>query len=576
MRREASPVDVWYHKFQHFKSRKRGVLVNRTWFFIIVTWVVFPHLLAQEEKEKAFSSQDVVHAAALLGLTMTTEERKLMMEDLLEALSAYETNRSIQVENSVPPALGFRPYPSSFQIPNTGAIPSWPNPGKITRPENLDDAAFFSVAQLSVLIRTRQVTSLELTKMYLKRLKKFGPKLECVVTLTEDLALDRAKKADAEMAAGKYRGPLHGIPYGAKDLFSVKGYPTTWGAVPYKNQVLDQTATVIEKLDTAGAVLVAKLTLGALAWGDVWFGGTTKNPWNLEQGSSGSSAGSASATSAGLVGFSLGTETWGSIVSPCTRCGVTGLRPTFGRVSRGGAMALSWSMDKVGPICRTVGDCALVFDTIRGADARDPSTVDADFGFTERTSLDGMKIGYLKSAFEAQYDGRELDIATLKSLEKLGATLVPLELPELDVTALAFILSAEAAAAFDTLTRTDQDDLLVRQIKNAWPNVFRAARFIPAVEYIQANRIRTLLIEAMDKILTPVDLYVAPSFGGDNLLLTNLTGHPCVVLPNGFLKENKPKSISFIGKLMDDATILAVAQAYQDAANFHTPHPPGF
>jgi Asp-tRNA(Asn)/Glu-tRNA(Gln) amidotransferase A subunit family amidase len=345
--------------------------------------------------------------------------------------------------------------------------------------------------------------------------------------------------------------------------------------MPYKDQVIDMDATVIRKLEEAGAVLVAKLTLGALAWGDVWYGEKTRNPWNLEQGSSGSSAGSASATSAGLVPFAIGSETWGSIVSPSTRCGTTGLRPTYGRVSRNGAMALSWSMDKLGPITRSVEDCAIVFDAIRGIDEKDPSTIETAFNYQHPLDLTSLRIGYLKEAFEADTLNLETNLATLRTLREMGVELIPVELPDYPTYAMSIILSAEAAAAFDDLTRSGKDSLLVRQIKNAWPNVFRAARFIPAVEYLQANRLRYMVIQEMHTIMKTVDVYVAPSFG-ENLLLTNLTGHPCVVVPNGFNEEGSPVSISFTGRLFDEATLLSVARQYQDATDFHRKHPPLF
>jgi Asp-tRNA(Asn)/Glu-tRNA(Gln) amidotransferase A subunit family amidase len=444
--------------------------------------------------------------------------------------------------------------------------------GPVQRPRDLEELAFASVGRLAALIRTRKVTSVELTEMYIGRLKKYGPVLHCVITLTQDRAMEQARRADAELASGLYRGPLHGIPYGAKDLLATKGIRTTWGAVPFQEQVFDEDATVVRRLADAGAVLVAKLSVGALAWGDVWFGGKTRNPWNLEQGSSGSSAGSAAATAAGLVAFSIGTKTWGSIVSPSARCGATGLRPTFGRVSRYGAMALAWSMDKIGPICRTVEDCALVFDAIRGPDGKDQSVVRASFAYDPGIALDGIRIGYLKDDLDSS-SNREHDYATLQVLEGLGATLVPLELPPLPIGSLSIILSAEAGAAFDELTRSGKDDLLVRQIKNAWPNVFRRSRFIPAVEYVQANRIRTLLIQEMVSIVESVDVYLAPSLDGDNLLLTNLTGHPGLVLPNGFNEAGSPASITFTGQLYGEARLLAIAKAYQDATDFHLQHP---
>ena len=381
------------------------------------------------------------------------------------------------------------------------------------------------------------------------------------------------ERADKEIAAGHYRGPLHGIPYGAKDLLATKGIRTTWGSVPFKEQMFDEDATVIKRLENAGAILVAKLTMGELAWGDVWFGGKTKNPWKLDQGSSGSSAGSASATAAGLVGFSIGTETWGSIVSPSNRCGTTGLRPTYGRVSRKGAMALSWSMDKIGPICRTVEDCALVFNAIYGPDPGDQTLYDVPFNYSSQIDLKRLTVGYVKADFDSAKINRDQNNASLAKLRAMGVTLIPIEMPKLPVSDLHIILSAEAGAAFDDLTRSGKDDMLVRQIKNAWPNAFRSSRFIPAVEYIQANRVRYILIQEMAKLMARIDLYVAPSVEGDNSLLTNLTGHPCVVVPNGFTKENTPTSITFIGRLFDEGKLLGFARAYQQATDFHLKHP---
>jgi Asp-tRNA(Asn)/Glu-tRNA(Gln) amidotransferase A subunit family amidase len=423
------------------------------------------------------------------------------------------------------------------------------------------------------LIKTKQITSTQLTKFFIERLKKYGPKLYNVITLTEERALTEAKRADEEIAKGKYRGMLHGIPFGVKDLLSTKKYKTTWGATPYKDQIIDEDATVIKKLNEAGAVLTAKFTMGALAWGDVWFGGMTRNPWDTTRGSSGSSAGSASAVSAGLIPFAIGTETWGSIVSPSTVCGVTGLRPTYGRVSRTGAMALSWTMDKIGTICRNTEDLAIVFNTIYGSDGIDQTLFDAAFNYSPKIDFKKLKIGYLKNDFARKYPFHENDSLALKKLQELGAQLIPIELPDLPVNDISFVLSAEAAAAFDELTRSNRDDLLVRQVKNAWPNVFRSSRFIPAVEYINANRVRYLLIQEMQKLFDKVDLYISPSWVGTNLLITNLTGHPCVVVPNGFSERGTPTSFTFIGKLFDEGTIIAVAKAYQDATEHHKKHP---
>ncbi len=528
----------------------------------------------QTDQPSPVTKEMVERAETIIGLRFNDTERDSLLVELKEQLESYESLRKVELPNSVPPALQFNPIPVGFKFERKRKTFVMSPVRTIKRPANLEDAAFWPVGHLAELLRTKQVTSEELTNMYLGRLKKYGSKLECVVTLTESLAIAQAKRADRDIKAGKYRGPLHGIPYGAKDLLSVRSYRTTWGSVPYKEQVIDEDATVIKKLAAAGAVLVAKLTLGELAWGDVWFGGMTRNPWNYKQGSSGSSAGSASATAAGLVGFAIGSETWGSIVSPSTRCGTTSLRPTFGRVSRAGAMALSWSMDKLGPICRTAEDCAIVLKAIAGPDGIDQTVYDVPFNYSPAMTLKNVRFGFLKMEFDSARSNKELNNEVLNVLRKLGANLIPVELPpRYPVNSLAFILSAEAGAAFDELTRSGRDDLLVRQIKNAWPNVFRASRFIPAVEYIQANRVRSLVIQDMQHVFDTIDLYVAPSFGGDNLLRTNLTGHPCVVLPHGFTKEGTPTSISFIGQLFDEGRLLAAAKAYQDATEWHLRHP---
>jgi len=525
--------------------------------------------------EDNITAKNIKNAQEIIGLDFSDAEQDSMMDELKDNLKYYWQLREVPIRNDVSPALLFNPLPRGFTPDVSQKKVNWGKVKKVRLPENLQDLAFYTVRDLAELIRTRRMTSEALTVLFLDRLRKYGDQLQCVITLTEDLALKQARRADREIQAGKYRGLLHGIPYGAKDLLAVKGYKTTWGAMPYRDQYIDMNATVIQKLEEAGAVLVAKLTLGALAWGDIWYGGKTRNPWNLEQGSSGSSAGSASATAAGLVPFAIGTETWGSIVSPSTRCGTTGLRPTYGRVSRSGAMALSWSMDKIGPICRTVDDCVIVFDAIRGPDGNDPSVIHSAFNYDSQVSLKKLRIGYLDAAFEADTINYKNNRASLQQLEELGIDLIPVKLPDIPVYALSIILSAEAATAFDDLTRSRRDSMLVRQIKNAWPNVFRASRFIPAVEYIQANRLRSLLIQEMHQLMQNVDVYIAPSFG-ENLLLTNLTGHPCVVLPNGFNDEGGPTSISFIGKLYDEATLLAVAKAYQDVTDFHLKHPAGF
>jgi Asp-tRNA(Asn)/Glu-tRNA(Gln) amidotransferase A subunit family amidase len=454
------------------------------------------------------------------------------------------------------------------------------------RSENIEELAFLPVTELSELLRRKRVTSVELTQMYLARLKKYDPVLKCVITLTEDRALEKARAADAELSRGKYRGPLHGIPWGAKDLLAVRGYKTTWGAGPFKDQVIDADATVVQRLDAAGAVLVAKLTLGELAQGDIWFGATTKNPWKVDQGSSGSSAGPASATAAGLVGFAIGSETLGSISSPSTRCGTTGLRPTFGRVPRTGAMALSWTMDKLGPICRSVEDCALVLDAIHGPDGQDNTVIPADFHWDATLSPRKLRIGYLKSAFDLPltdpadpkrtlHGTKKFDDAALDVFKRLGIDLIPVDLPDLPYDAMRLILSAEAAASFDDLTRSDRDKLLVQQGKFDWPNSFRTSRFIPAVDYVNANRLRSVAILSWDDLMRKVDVIVTPTSAANlsQLVATNLTGHPAVIIPNGFRDDGTPVSLTFIAGLFEEAAALAVARAYQEATGFHLKHP---
>jgi len=528
----------------------------------------------QKIENQPITTNVIHHAQSLLGLEFTEAEADSMIFDVTDNRRNFEEIRKVPINNEVAPAIAFNPLPIGFTFDKTPSkfIPST-NPN-VKLPINKSDLAFMSVRDLAELIRTKQISSLELTQFFLERLKTYDKQLACVITLTEDLAIQQAQKADAEIAKGKYRGLLHGIPYGAKDLLAKKGYKTTWGSVPFKDQVLDYDATVITRLEEAGAVLCAKLTLGELAWGDVWFGGTTKNPWNLKRGSSGSSAGSASSVSAGLLPFAIGSETLGSIVSPSSECGTTGLRPSFGRVPRTGAMALSWSMDKLGPICRTVEDCAIVFNAIKGTDGKDLSTIDASFSFNgNRKDLKGIRIAYLKKDFDRNYPTKSQDSLSLATLRKLGAELIPLELPNYPVGDMTIILSAEAATAFDELTRNGKDDAMVRQIKNAWPNSFRASRFIPAVEYLQANRLRTKLIQDMETKLKDIDVYISPAFGNANLTLTNLSGHPCVVLPNGFRPEGRPTSITFMGKLFGEGKLLEVAKIYQDATDFHKKHP---
>ncbi|HID33689.1 MAG TPA: amidase [Anaerolineae bacterium] len=519
------------------------------------------------------TSEDIQRAEKLIGLEFTDEERAMMLDGVQTLREQYEAIRRIPLPNALFPAIRFDPELLGEAQPPREARVATPDP-PFPPPADEDEIAFASLSQLAFWLRRGEVTSVELTELYLNRMQRYDPQLHCVITLTEERALAQARRADEELRSGVDRGPLHGIPWGAKDLLAVRGYPTTWGAAPYKDQIIDDDAAVVTRLDEAGAVLTAKLSMGALAWGDVWFGGKTRTPWNLEEGASGSSAGSAAAVAAGLVGFSIGTETWGSIVSPATRNGVTGLRPTFGRVSRHGAMALSWTMDKIGPMCRSAEDCAQVFAAIHGRDDRDPVTVDKPFPWPPARDARDLRLGYLAADFEKAHRGSENDARALEVFREMGVDLIPVQLPKAPIDALSFILFVEAASAFDELTRSNRDDLLVRQEKNAWPNFFRLARLVPAVEYIQANRVRTQLMAGLRDLFTRVDAYIGPSLEGDNLLLTNLTGHPSLTLPTGLAEDGLPTTITLTGRLFDEATILALGRAFQRETDFHRARPP--
>jgi Asp-tRNA(Asn)/Glu-tRNA(Gln) amidotransferase A subunit family amidase len=469
--------------------------------------------------------------------------------------------------------LVFDPRPTGFQVPPTSERFRWHPPRAVRRPADSEELAWLPVAQLAGLIRSQQVTSEELTRLSLDRLKRFGPALHCVVTLTEERALASARRADAEMRQGHWRGPLHGIPYGAKDLLATRGIRTTWGVSVFTNQIPEADATVIRKLDEAGAVLVAKLSLGELAMGDVWFGGLTRNPWQPEQGSSGSSAGSAASVAAGLVPFAIGSETLGSIISPSTRCGVTGLRPTFGRVSRVGAMTLCASMDKIGPLARTAEDCALVLEVLRGPDGIDRTVIDAGFGYPLKRPIRSLRIGYLKESFDREEPNRTNHQASLETLRSLGLALKPVTLPDYRPDFLYLILSAESAAEFDEFTRHHQERTLVQQGSGDWANSFRNGRFISAVDYIQANRIRTQLIADMDRLFRDIDVLIAPPFGGSLLALSNFSGHPMVVVPNVDRRTGAESSLTFTGRLFGEAEILAVAEAFQASTGWHRLRP---
>ncbi|MBI4539212.1 MAG: amidase [Gemmatimonadetes bacterium] len=535
-------------------------------------------LWAWVQERRRITRETVAAAEALHGLEFTDAERELMLESLNERLALYEQLRSVAVPNSVPPAVQFDPVLPGTELPTERTPFRMGRQPRVSLPAKLDEAAFLPVTQLSELVRTRQLSAVELTRMYVDRLHRHGAALECVITLTEERALERARRADEEIAVGRYRGPLHGIPWGTKDLMATRGYPTTWGTAPYKDQRFDYDASVVRRLDDAGAVLVAKLTSGELAQGDLWFGGRTRNPWKPEDGSGGSSAGPASATAAGLVGFSLGTETMGSILGPSARCGATGLRPTFGRVSRHGVMALSWSMDKVGAICRSVEDCAVVLNAIHGPDGLDPTVRDVPFNWNPDVRPSDLRVGYLESAFQDDDADRGRDLEVLDVLRSLGAKLIPLELPQgYPIEAIRlFVLDPEEGAAFDDLTRSNRDEFMLRQGPNDRPDRFRKARLIPGVEYLMANRVRTMLMGSMRSVMEGVDVLVAPARARNLSAITNLTGHPAVAVPSGFRDDGTPASMSFVGELYREDAVLALAKAYQDATAHHLRHPPRF
>jgi Asp-tRNA(Asn)/Glu-tRNA(Gln) amidotransferase A subunit family amidase len=576
-----------------------------------------PDAPAKPEDKVKITPEMLDAAAVIAGITLTADQKKLMLSGLNDQREAFTAIRDLHLPNSVAPAFVFDPVPGGVTLDTTRKplqLGPAPEVGKLAATASAgvsgssDTLAFATLRELSELVRTRKVTSLDLTKMYLARLRKYDPTLHFVITYTEDRALKQAAAADSEIAAGNYRGPLHGIPWGAKDLLAVKGYPTTWGAAGFESQSFEADATVVQRLDAAGAVLIAKTTLGALAQGDLWFGARTRNPWNPKQGSSGSSAGSASAVAAGCLGFGIGTETLGSISSPSTRCGCSGLRPSFGLVPRTGAMALSWTMDKIGPICRSVEDCAIVLSAIYGPDAHDLAVQPAAFNWDAAFDWKTLRVGYLKSAFELAplaADAKEpqkqshirrayeLKYATaaLDAIRRMGVTPTPVEMPKFPFDAIVPVLEAEGAAAFDELTRSGRDQLLTGQKEDDWPNIFRVARFYTAVDYIQAMRARTLAIAAMTKLFTDLDIIVTPS-GGMQLVATNLTGQPAVIVPNGIRGDDAPHpaslgdddleeaggpgtpvSITFLGPLYTDARVAAFAHAYQQATGFHKLHP---
>lgn len=558
-------------------------------------------LAAQLAQQGTITAEMIRQAEWISGIELSEADREATARSLRGTLRNIESLRQVEIGYDVAPAVTFaaqpRPLPAEGVLRNQATVSE---SAAAARPASNETLAFLPVTELAALLRTRQATSVELTELYLARLRKYDELLNCVVTYMDEEALRLAQRADQEIAAGIYRGPLHGIPWGAKDLIAYPGYPTTWGATPFKEQKFDFKATVARRLEDAGAVLVAKLSMGALAQGDQWFEGRTNNPWNPRQGSSGSSAGSAAAVAAGLVGFALGSETLGSIIAPCRQCSATGLRPTFGRVSRQGCMTLAWSLDKIGPIARSVEDCALVLDAIHGADGQDVSAIDQPFAWPPRRDLRDLRVGYVES------DAQRPELAVLR---ELGVKLVPFTLPdEYPIEAMRVMLDAETATAFDEITRQGVTEGL-----NLWPGSFRRSQYIPAVEYLRAARVRTLVMHSMDEALQGIDLYL----NGNDLTLTNFTGHPTVVLPfgtrpargrrggrgrrgrgggrgevarrgdqggrggergsaegGGPAGPTQPGSITFTGRLFGESDLLAVAHAFQRATGDHLRHPP--
>ncbi len=528
---------------------------------------------------------DIKSAEKIISVHFTEEKEDSLLGAVKGRVKEYDKMHRYSLDNSIPmtmaqsPLMPYTSFSKKAAFENKKQLPvNFEIPTGISLPSNKNELAYFSIPQLASLIKNRKISCVALTKFFIERLKKYGDTLQCVISLTEEMALQQAAETDKEIAAGKYRGLLHGIPYGIKDLFAVRGTKTTWGAAPYKDQVVDNDSYVYTKLKEAGAILIAKLTLGALAMDDYWFGGRTKNPWNMLEGSSGSSAGSAAATVAGLVPFAIGTETYGSIISPSTVCGATGLRPTFGSVSRSGGMTLCWSLDKAGPICRSAEDAAIVFNYLHGTDERDAAAVNMPFNYTGKTDLSKMKIAYAKNYF-GKKDTLGNENSVLDVYRKAGAQLIPVDFPDSGIynfDMIGIVIGAESAAAFDGFTRTGLDDKMTRQGKGEWPNYFRAARFIPAVEYINANRHRYLLMQKVNEVIEKYDVIICPTWVGNQAAITNLTGHPAVSIPTGFDKNHSPTSITLVGKLYDEATILAIAKIYQDAPQWNKIHPEFF
>jgi Asp-tRNA(Asn)/Glu-tRNA(Gln) amidotransferase A subunit family amidase len=569
----------------------------------------------QQEGAQTITQPMLANALALSGLTFSDEDQRALLQSANQSLTRYVEMRKTHIANDVAPPFYFSPLVAGMKV-NRVKLPVRFSTPKVRRPANLEEVAFWPITQLSQLVRTHQVRSQELTEMYLARLHRYNEKLNCVVTFLDDLALTQAKQADAEIRAGRHRGPLHGIPWGAKDIIAVKGYKTTWGSGAFQDQMIEEEASVVEILRDAGAVLLAKLATGELAQGDQWFGGQTKNPWNPSEGSSGSSAGPASATAAGLVPFGIGSETSGSILSPSARCGVTGLRPTFGRISRYGVMTLSWTQDRLGPLCRYAEDCAMVMSVIAKPDGRDLSVSELPFNWSPRIDIRKLRVGYLKAAFDETTNpaAKKFDEAAIAQIEKFGVKLIEVKAPEGAADAGGF--GVESGAFFDEMIRSGRD----KQMTNPGrANSFRSSRLMPAVEYLQSQRARAMMMAKLAEATAEVDVYlvpansggggggrggrggrggaaVAPAEGaaatppavgrggagrggfqqgaaGRHFGMANIAGYPAISVPHGFQDSGSPAALTFYGRPFKETEVIALAKAYQDASGFHLKHP---
>ncbi len=522
---------------------------------------------------------EIINTEKIYDLHFTDAKRDSMLNQLNTNLRFYQYLHGFNLPNNAPLPNWFDPVLPAMTFNLKQQLINWNIPGDVVMPADTNQLAFYTIAQLSSLLRHRAITSVQLSRFFINRLKKYGDTLRCVISLTEKIAMEQAKRADAAFAKGLYKSPLQGIPYGLKDLFAVKGTRTTYGSPPFRDQEIDEDAFVYRQLENAGAVLIAKLSMGELAMDDIWFGGQTKNPWNLLEGSNGSSAGSASATVAGLLPFAIGTETYGSIVAPSAVCGATGLRPTFGSVARTGGMNLAWTSDRIGPICRDAEDAAMVFAYIHGSDVYDRASRTMPFNYTGSVDLKSIKVAYAKNYIDS-LPGNSAEKNVIKTLRAAGVQVAGIDFPSNLHTndLLTTIWAVESAAAFDPLTRSGKDSQMVQQWQSRYPNMFRSARFIPGVEYLTVCRLRYMVMQQAFPLLSKYDIIIVPSMADEPMALTCLTGNPCITLPAGLaVAGSAPPSITFIGgKLYSEAIITAFAKKFQQLTQYERQHPPLF